>query len=133
MRQHVPHVHFAAIEVNRSDEPVLVPADVEDRELAQLIGMNTARNDNAACYPSTSSTAGKTRRWRELWLNGHGVNYDVPFSVLDHGDRRLLGIVGVWKDAYFDPLAKSVQEAKEAVDAIAFHATTHQGGHLGLV
>jgi hypothetical protein len=56
-----------------------------------------------------------------------------PFAVLDHGDRTVLGIVGIWSDAYFDSLAKSVQEPKEAVDAIAFHATTHQGGHLGLI
>jgi len=35
----MPHVYLAAIEENRSDEPVLVPADVEDRELAHLIGM----------------------------------------------------------------------------------------------
>src|SRR4029079_1405403 len=36
--QHLSHVQLPGVEVDHRDEPELVPADVEHRELADLIG-----------------------------------------------------------------------------------------------
>ena len=57
----------------------------------------------------------------------------VMIVVLGQYDRTCRGIGGVWTNGDLDSLAKGSQKPKEAVNAVAFHATTHQGGHFRLV
>lgn len=38
MGQNITNIHFAAIEMNRCDQPVFVAADVEDDPMVEFVG-----------------------------------------------------------------------------------------------
>src|SRR4051794_26667718 len=51
LRQDMAHVKLAPVEVDDDDQPVLVPADVEHRELAHLVGTRVGPADIRELLP----------------------------------------------------------------------------------